>query len=119
MQRFSSVPCLNPCNYHTNFTADRKRSLTKGRLHDCAPTVPGKFIGMRDGNGIESGNHEALMYKSYLYSCGGNTALFCALLEMRKYSPAASRNDSTSATGFAQIRPVSWKIAPRTNIAGM
>ena len=82
-------------------------------------SLPDMLIVMRDGNRIESGNHEALMYKSYLYSCGGNTALFCALLEMRKYSPAASRNDSTSATGFAQIRPVSWKIAPRTNIAGM
>ena len=65
MQRFSSVPCLNPCNYHTNFTADRKRSLTKDRLHDCAPPAPGKFIGMRDGNGIESGTHEALMLEKY------------------------------------------------------
>ena len=77
---------------------------------------PGMLIVMRDGNRIESGNHEALMYKSGLSSCGGNTAIFCALLEMRKYSPAASRN-STSATGCAQIRPVSRKIAPRTNIA--
>ena len=59
------------------------------------------------------------MYKSYLYSCGGNTALFCALLEMRKYSPAASRRDRASAIGCAQTRPVSWKIAPRTNIAEM
>ena len=65
MQRFSSVPCLNPCNYHTNFTADRKRSLTKDRLHDCAPPAPGKFIGMRDGNGIESGTHEALTLEKY------------------------------------------------------
>ena len=59
------------------------------------------LIVMRDGNRIESGTHEALMYKNCLYSCGGNTAPFCALLEMRKYSPAASRSDSTSATGFA------------------
>lgn len=80
---------------------------------------PGMLIVMRDGNRIENGTHEALMYKSCLYSCGGNTAPFCALLEMRKYSPAASRSDSTSAIGCAQIRPVSWKIAPRTNIAGM
>ena len=65
MQRFSSVPCLNPCNYHTSFTADQKRSLTKGRLHDCAPPVPGKFIGMRDGNSIESGTHAALMLEKY------------------------------------------------------
>ena len=78
---------------------------------------PGMLIVMRDGNRIESGNHEALIYKSGLSSCGGNTALFCALLEMRKYSPAASRRDSTSATGCAQIRHVSRKIAPRTNIA--
>ena len=101
------------------FTADRKRPLTKDRSRDCAPPVPCMFIVMRDGNGIESGTHEALMHKSGLYSWGGNTALFCALLEMRKYSSAASRRDSTSATGCAQIRPVSWKIAPRTNIAGM
>ena len=65
MQRFSSVPCPNSCNYHTNFTADRKRSLIKDRLHDCALPVPGKFIGMRDGNGIESGTHEALMLEKY------------------------------------------------------
>ena len=80
---------------------------------------PGMLIVMHAGNRIESGNHEALMYKSCLYSCGGSTALFCPLPEMRKYSPAASRRDSTSATGCAQMRPVSWKIAPRTNIAGM
>lgn len=42
-----------------------------------------------------------------------------ALLEMRKYSPAASRRDRASAIGCAQTRPVSWKIAPRTNIAEM
>lgn len=55
----------------------------------------GMLIVMRDGNRIESGNHEALMYKSCLYFWGGNTALFCALLEMRKYSPAASRGTRT------------------------
>lgn len=54
----------------------------------------GMLIVMRDGNRIESGNHEALMYKSCLYFWGGNTVLFCALLEMRKYSPAASRNNT-------------------------
>ena len=79
---------------------------------------PGMLIVMRDGNRIKSGNHEALMYKSGLSSCGSHTALFCALLEMRKYSPVPSRN-STSATGCTQIRPVLRKIAPRTNIAGM
>ena len=77
---------------------------------------PDMLIVMRDGNRIKSGNHEALIYKSCLSSCGGHTALFCALLEMRKYSPAPSRN-STSVTGYAQIRHVSRKIAPRTNTA--
>ena len=62
---------------------------------------PYMFIVMRNGNGSESGTHEALMYKSCLYFWGGNTALFCTLLEMRKYSPAARRKDSTSATGCA------------------
>lgn len=37
---------------------------------------PRLFIAMHDGKRIESGNHEALMYKSCLYSCGGKTAPF-------------------------------------------
>ena len=34
------------------------------------------LIVMHAGNRIESGNHEALMYKNCLYSGGGNTAPF-------------------------------------------
>lgn len=34
------------------------------------------LIVMHAGNRIESGNHEALMYKNCLYSYGGNTAPF-------------------------------------------
>lgn len=38
---------------------------------------------------------------------------------MWKYSPIANSRDNTSATGCAQIIPISWKIAPRMNIAGI
>ena len=41
------------------------------------------------------------------------------LFEFLMYSTSASSRDSTSATGCAQISPVSWKIAPRMNIDGM
>ncbi len=59
MHGFSSAPCPNPCNYHTNFTADRKRPLTKDRPRDRALPVPPPVYraarrpgGQQEGQGI-------------------------------------------------------------------
>lgn len=57
------------------------------------------------------------MLSSFCFFCG--KACYIIFRDFLAYKMIASSSESTSATGCAQIGPVSWKSAPSKNIAGI